>query len=165
MKNGDGRGRVRLLPYVDAELAQRLEQFCAASNATASAVVGAALRQYLDGASDAALFLRRLDRLGRAIARGQRDLELLSEAFAVFVRVWFAHTPMVPASEKKSARESAESRYRQFTNHIGEQFSGGHRFLDDLPSESIGEDRELSAVAKATAAEDDGDESTQARTP
>ncbi|MGA3124855.1 MAG: hypothetical protein ABSF69_29260 [Polyangiaceae bacterium] len=126
------RGRVRLQPYVEGALAERLEQFCAAADATESAVVVAAIRQYLDGTSDATLYLRRLDRLGRALARSQRDVELLSEAFAVFVRVWFAHTPVVPESGKKSARAGAEIRYRQFVEHVAEQFSGGRRFLDDL---------------------------------
>jgi hypothetical protein len=143
------RGRVRLLPYVEAPLADRLDAFCAATAATESAVVAAALRQYLDGTSDATLLLRRIDRVGRAAARHQRDLELLSEAFAVFVRLWFAHTPTVPEEGKRAARASAESRYRQFVEHVAEHFSGGHRFLDDLPHESIGDESELTAVAAA----------------
>ncbi len=141
------RGRVRLLPYVEAPLADRLRTFCAATAATESAVVAGALRQYLDGTSDATLLLRRMDRLGRAAARHQRDLELLSEAFAVFVRLWFAHTPTIPEDGKRSARASAESRYRQFIEHVAEHFSGGRRFLDDLPHDSIGDESELSAVA------------------
>ncbi len=145
------RGRVRLLPYVDPALAQRVDQFCAATDVTVSAVVAAAIGQYLDGTSDATLVLRRLDRLGRAVARNQRDVELLSEAFAVFVRLWFAHTPAIPEAAKGSVRASAESRYRQFVEHVAEQFSGGHRFLDDLPHEAIGDEGELAAVAESAA--------------
>jgi hypothetical protein len=145
------RGRVRLLPYVDPALAQRVDQFCAATDVTVSAVVAAAIRQYLDGTSDATLVLRRLDRLGRAVARNQRDVELLSEAFAVFVRLWFAHTPAIPEAAKGSVRASAESRYRRFVEHVAEQFSGGQRFLDDLPHEAIGDEGELAAVAESAA--------------
>lgn len=54
---------------------------CAATNATETAVVEAALRLHLDGTSDRTLLFRRLDRLGRAVERSHRDLELLSEAF------------------------------------------------------------------------------------
>jgi hypothetical protein len=140
------RGRVRLAPYMDATLAKRLVEFCAAAGATESAVVEAAVRQYLDGTSDAALLLRRLDRLGRATARHQRDIELLSEAFGVFVRVWFAHTPNVPEDGKKFASISAESRYTRFVQHVSEQFSGGRRFLEDLPRETLGDEGELSAA-------------------
>jgi len=146
MKKTIRRGRVRLLPYVQVEVAERLDKFCAASNATESAVVGAAIRQYIAGTSDAALLLRRLDRLGRALTRSQRDLELLSEAFAVFMRLWFAHMPSIPEEEKKAARSTAESRYRQFVEHVAEQFSGGRRFLDDLPRELIANDAEIDAI-------------------
>jgi hypothetical protein len=44
----------------------------------------------------------------------------------------------------------AESRYQQFVQHLVEQFSGGRRFLDDLPRESIAdEDGSYSASAAA----------------
>jgi hypothetical protein len=157
------RGRVRLQPYVEGALAERLEQFCAATDVTVSAVVVAAIRQYLDGTSDAALYLRRLDRLGRALARNHRDVELLSEAFAVFVRVWFAHTPVIPENGKKSARAGAEIRYRQFVEHVAEQFSGGRRFLDDLPQEPVGDDGELAAMAESAAMDSHKSESERAR--
>ena len=142
------RGRARLVPRVPAELAQRLAEVCASTNATESAVVEAALRQHLDGTSDRTLLFRRLDRIGRAVERIHRDLELLSEAFGVFVQLWFAHTPSVDEGEKKSARRDAESRYKQFLEHVTWRFSGGRRFLDDLPRESIADDAELADVAK-----------------
>jgi hypothetical protein len=145
------RGRVRLQSYLDEGLARRLDQVCAATDVTKSVVVAAAIRQYLDGTSDATLVLRRLDRFGRALARTQRDVELSSEAFAVFVRLWFAHTPNIPQESKGSARASAESRYQRFAEHVAERFSGGRRFLDDLPHEAIGEESELAALdARAT---------------
>jgi hypothetical protein len=143
------RGRARLVPRVPAELAQRLAEVCASTNATESAVVEAALRQHLDGTSDRTLLFRRLDRIGRAVERIHRDLELLSEAFGVFVQLWFAHTPSVDEGEKKSARRDAESRYKQFLEHVTWRFSGGRRFLDDLPRESIADDAELIALTRS----------------
>src|SRR5580698_2911690 len=102
------RGRVRLQSYVDPATADRVDRFCAAMGMSESALVKSALDQYLAGTSDAALVLRRLDRLGRAVERNQRDLELLSEAFAVYIRLWFAHTPNVPEDAKRGARMNAE---------------------------------------------------------
>ena len=87
----------------------------------------ASVSQYLDGASDISLLLRRLDRLGRALERIHQDLELLCESFAVFVRLWFAHTPNIPEDGRRAARASAESRYKQFVEHVSEQYSGGRR--------------------------------------
>jgi hypothetical protein len=139
---------VRLLPYVDAELAERLDAFRGASGVTESAVVEAALRQYLDRTGDSTLVLRRLDRLGRASARNQRDLELLSEAFATYTKLWFAHTPSLPEDAKPAARASGQARYKQFVAHVAEQLSDGHRFLDELPREDFADDAELAAHAE-----------------
>jgi len=151
MKKTARRGRVRLLPYVPEELAERVANVCSSSGVTESAFVEGALRQYLDGTSDKALVLRRLDRLGRAVARDHRDLELLSEAFAVFVRMWFAHAPRIREEAKREARELAEVRYKQFVAHVAEEFSGGRRFLEDLPRELVAIDSELESIAAQTA--------------
>jgi hypothetical protein len=111
--------------------------------------VKSALGQYLDGTSDATLLLRRLDRLGRAASVTQRDLEVLSQAFGVFVRRWLAHTPTVPEVAKPGARVNAENRYSRFTQHVADQFSAGRRFLDDLPREVVADDAELATLTKS----------------
>jgi len=139
--------RKRLYPYVARELGDRLAQYCAAGALTESGVVEAALRQYLDRTSDATLLLRRLDRLGRAVARLERDLALQSEAFAVFVQIWFAHTPAMAADSRKKAQAADEERYEKYVNYVAEQYSGGHRFLDDLARETLADDEELAAAA------------------
>lgn len=146
VKRSRGPSRVRVQPYVPTELAKRLEAHCAATGVTESAGVTAALEQWLDGTSDKTLLLRRLDRLGRAIERVHRDEEFLSEAFSVFVRIWFAHTPNVPEDGRRVARASAEGRYGQFVQHVVQQFSGGRRFVDDLPQEPIANDGELDSL-------------------
>jgi hypothetical protein len=71
----------------------------------------------------------------------------LSEAFAVFVRLWLAHTPRVPDDAKELARRTAESRFAQFIEHVVERFTGGHRFLDDLPREELADEAELTNLA------------------
>ena len=86
--------RVRLQPYVDAPLAQQLAAYSAATGETTSSVVQAALRQYLDRTSDRVLLLKQMARLRRACERHQRDLEIHMEAFAIYVKLWFAHTPV-----------------------------------------------------------------------
>jgi hypothetical protein len=144
--------RVRIHAYVDGELARRLATYGAAAGMTCSMVVRAALGQYLDRTGDTTLILRRLDRLGRAENRTQRDLEFLSEAFSVFVRLWLAQTPSVADDAKDLARRSAESRYRQYVEYIVQQFTGGHRFLDDLPREVLADETELANIAAEASA-------------
>ncbi len=147
------RKRVRIQAYVEPELARKIVQRRMAMGASESGIVRSSLVEYLDGTSDAELLLRRLDRLGRADERLQRDIELLSESFGAFLRIWFAHTPALPEDAKAFARATAERRYQQLIEHVGQRFSGGHRFLDDLPHESVADDAELDTVpAKAAIA-------------
>ena len=62
------RGHVRLQSYVDPELSQRVDRFCAATGLSESTLVKSSLRQYMDGTGDAALVLRRLSKsFGRPI--------------------------------------------------------------------------------------------------
>jgi hypothetical protein len=66
----------RIHPYLGPDLRARLAKHCLATQTSESAVVRAALEQYLDGTGDFALFLRRLDRNARAHERTLRDLPL-----------------------------------------------------------------------------------------
>ena len=137
----------RVWTHLSATLRDRLSSYCAASNITERAVFEAALEQYISGTSDMTLVLRRIERLSRAADRVHRDVELLSAAFAVFVQLWFAHTPSLREEVKPAAREDAESRYQQFKDYVTQEFAGGRRFLDDLPREAIADDAELDAIA------------------
>lgn len=142
------RGRARLVPRVSAELAERLSELCTSTNVTETAVVETALRQHLDGTSDRTLLFRRLDRLDRAIERDHRDLQLLAQAFAVFMQLWLAHAPKLSDEERKGARKTAESRYKEFVEHVGKQFAGGRGFLDDLPRDLVADEAELDSIAQ-----------------
>ena len=137
----------RVWTHLSAPLRDRLSSYCAASHITERAVFEAALEQYISGTSDMTLVLRRIERLSRAADRVHRDVELLSAAFAVFVQLWFAHTPSLREEVKPAAREDAESRYQQFKDYVTQEFAGGRRFLDDLPREAIADDAEHNAIA------------------
>jgi hypothetical protein len=137
----------RVWTYLSATLRDRLSSYCAASKITERAVFEAAIEQYISGTSDMTLVLRRIERLGRPTDRVHRDVELLSATFAVFVRLWFAHTPSLRDEVKPDARSDAENRYQQFKDYVTQEFAGGRRFLDDLPREAIADDAELVALA------------------
>ena len=138
----------RVWTHLSATLRDRLSSYCAASKITERAVFEAAIEQYISGTNDMTLVLHRIDRLYRAADRVHRDVELLSAAFAVFVQLWFAHTPSLREEVKPAAREDAESRYQQFKDYVTQEFAGGRRFLDDLPRETIADDAELATMAK-----------------
>jgi hypothetical protein len=137
----------RVWTYLSAPLRDRLSSFCAASNVTERAVFEAAIEQYISGTSDMTLVLRRIERLYRAADRVHEDVELLSAAFAVFVQLWFAHTPSLREELKPAAREEAESRYQHFKDYVTQEFAGGRRLLNDLPHEAVADDAELDTIA------------------
>jgi hypothetical protein len=134
--------RVRVGTRLSVELRDRLTKYCAASGISERTVIEDALRKYLHSTDDTALLLRRFDRVDRARARDRRGLELLSEAFGRYMRLWFmAHAPNTADASKAAARGAAETQYKQFAQHLGAQFTQGHRFTDDLPVEEFeGED-------------------------
>ena len=110
-----------------------------------------ALRRRLDQTSDTELLLRRLNRLGHAGERTQRDLEILSEAFGTWIEVWFAHTPNIADDAKSLARRAAAARYARFLEYVVQRYSGGHRFVDDLPREPVADEAELTKLAQENA--------------
>ncbi len=148
-----GRRVMQHQGYLLPEESERLVQYCAALHVSESAVIREALARYVrDTVDDVTLLMQRADRGLRAQARTQRDLELLSEGFGLFVKFWFAHRPAVSTEDRPAARATAGARHTQFVDDLAQQFSAGRRFLDDLPRESLADDEELAIVARRASA-------------
>jgi hypothetical protein len=140
--------RVRLCTRLSVPLRARLAKYCAASGLSERTIVEDALHKYLDGTGDTALLLRRFDRVDDALARDHRGLELLSEAFGRYLRLWFgAHAPGSSEGGPHAAAHVAEQRYAQFARHLGDKFSEGHRFHDDL--RAVAEDDAVSDASRS----------------
>ena len=131
---------------VSAHTRKRLAEHCTARGISSRVGLEAAITEYLDDIGDPTLLMRRLDRLGRAIARTQRDLEIFMESFMVFVKLWFAHTPPVAEDQKPAAQASAEARHKQFVIYVSDLLARGHRAFDDFPREPIADLQELAAI-------------------
>ena len=136
--------RVRVCARLSAELRDKLARYCAASGISERTAIEDALQKHLGNESDTELLLRRFDRVERDMARDHRDLELLSEAFGRYMRLWFAaHAPSAGEAGKAAARAAGEVPYRQFAQHLGTQFKQGHRFIDDFPAEAFAGDDDV----------------------
>jgi len=135
--------RVRVYPRLTLEVRKRLSEYGARRGLTERDLIEEAIRQYLDGTSDSAKVLGQLERLALAIdaererresAHGEvhRAIEVLSETFGRFVRLWMvvhAATFEIPAT-----KEAADSLYESFAVKVAGYFRRGHRFLHDLPN-------------------------------
>lgn len=119
------RNRLRIQPYVSPEVRRKLGAYSAAQGVTESAVVDAALREYLEGNGvEEALVVRRLDGVAQAVAKVQNELDVLAWGFARFVRFSFlAARP--PTSE---AVKQMEALYGTFLNTISGDAASGVTF-------------------------------------
>src|ERR1700759_595510 len=100
-------------PVLSLEVYRRAKAYGARRGLSLGVLVDQALKQYLDQTGDLALILGRLDRNSRSLDRLKRDLELLSEFQAVFVRMWFAHTPQIVEAEREAAQRLGTKRDEQ----------------------------------------------------
>jgi len=123
---------VRIHPYVDAALAQRLAVRCASTGLSTSAVVEQALDEHLGDEKRAVALLVTLDRIGRQVERSHRDLQLFMEAFGVWVKIWFAHNPRIDGDDLDPVRRLAESRFAEFVEEVAQDYSSGHGLLEGL---------------------------------
>ena len=135
--------RVRLCTRLSFDIRAQLRKYSARSGISESTIVEDALSKYLHGADDTTLVMRRFDQLAEATARNRRDTELLSEAFGRYMRLWFgAHAP-AGADTAKGAARSAEGPYRHFAKELAAEFNRGHRFINDVPVEAVGDEEAI----------------------
>ena len=140
--------RVRVYTRLSHGLRKHLLAYCAATGRSERAVIEAAVARYLAHPAKDPSTSGPLDRLAQAIDddrrlrdRQHRDLEILSEAFGRFLRVWtIVHAatfkePATPEAAQALAqqRASGEGLYKRFAANVADQFLRGHRFIHDLP--------------------------------
>ena len=97
-----------------------------------SGVIEDAVSKHMGGDHNWDVLYRRLDRHTRALVRLQRDQDIMLEAFAVYVQLWFAHTPALPGSQQDAAKREAWERFQKYSSYVAAQVAGGKRFVDDL---------------------------------
>jgi hypothetical protein len=141
--------RVRIYTRLSHALRKLLLEYCAAAGRSERAVIEDAVARYLANPGKDASTSGPLDRLARAIdddrrlrERQHRDLEILSEAFGRFLRLWtIVHAPtfkdpVTPEAAEALSQQlaSGEALYKRLAKMIADQFRHGHRFVHDLPN-------------------------------
>ena len=121
------RNRVRIQPYLSADLRKRLASYAVVHDVTESALAEAALAKYLDpNPTDEALMARRLDSVVQVLGRVEERLEVLAEAVGRFMRFSFKVAPeTVPAA----AVARAEDLYRDLLVGVSRAVGTGTTFL------------------------------------
>ena len=131
--------KIRQNLYIDRELSDALEALAAGPGANKSRLVNDAIAAWLArrGTREVDdLFKHRLDRLSREQALIRRDLEVLLESLALFVRYQLMVTAPLPENDA-AAIALGHQRFDQFVGQLGRQLAAGKRTLgSDLDGES-----------------------------
>jgi len=118
--------------YFDEALTAELEALASRPGASKSAIVADALRIYLKRRGsreiDDLLGLR-LDRIATETAKARRDLDVLLESFALFVRWQLTVQAPLPEADT-AARAVGRARFEAFVNQVGTQIGEGRRTFD-----------------------------------
>ncbi|WP_380871554.1 CopG family transcriptional regulator [Sphingomonas sp. DBB INV C78] len=124
--------KVRQNLYIDRELSEALEALALKPGGNKSRIVNEAIRVWLARRATKELddLLKvRLDRLSRDISACRRDVEVVLEALALFVRHQLTVTALLPEGDS-AARAVGNERFERFIVQLGRKIAVGERTLD-----------------------------------
>lgn len=128
----------RLSVYLEPARLRELEALARRKGQSKSLVAEAAIAAFLeadDPARPAAALLRRLDHQSRSGERLERDLMILTELVALFVRHWLTLAPAVPHAMQAAARARGQERYQALLDALGRRLAKGGRLSQDVRGE------------------------------
>ena len=109
----------RIQPYLTLETHRELATYLSRkTNLTESAVVEAALRQYLRGTHDTTLLFRHLGRISAALERNRQDQEINSEFIHQWVKLWLRNTPRLNEADGQANLPAAKQMYRDLRREL-----------------------------------------------
>lgn len=121
--------KVRQNLYINRELSNALEALATGPGTNKSRLVNDALAAWLSRRGTEridGLLKHRLDRMSREHALIRRDLEVLLESFALFVRYQLMVTPPLPESDAAGIA-LGHQRFERFIGQLGRQLASGKR--------------------------------------
>lgn len=123
--------KIRQNLYIDRDLGDALDALVIRRGGNKSRIVNAALRDWLARRASSEvddLLKVRLDRMSREVAAGRRDIEVVLEALALFVRYQLTVTAPLPEADT-AALAVGNERFERFIAQLGRQLAGGKRTL------------------------------------
>ncbi len=129
--------KVRQNLYIDRELSDALDALVVRRGGNKSRIVNDALKSWIARRATKEvddLFKVRLDRMSRDVAAGRRDIEVVLEALALFVRYQLTVTAPLPEADS-AALAIGNQRFERFIAQLGRQIAGGKRTLGADPAE------------------------------
>lgn len=144
--------KARLSVYLDPATLAKVSELADRKRQPRSLVAEAAIASLLtpdDADRRDAAFIRRLDLLTRQGERLERDLSIVAETLALFIRFWLTVTPPLPESAQGPAQAKGRERFDLFLEALGRRLSKGRAFLREVSLERL--DRDATSVANKEA--------------
>lgn len=121
--------------YLEEDLTNRLGQLAAKPGSSRSAIVADALRAYLDRQGSDELDARlnvRLDKLTRQMKQIERDVGIVMETLALYVRYALTVTAPPPEGDRSAANAVGHERFQAFVEQVGRRLSRGKSLRADV---------------------------------
>ena len=125
--------------YIEHGLVERLEQLTAKPGVTMSSIVESAVRAHLDrrGANELDdKFKTRLDKLSLQLGRIERDVGIVMESLALFVRYELTVTAPLPEDDH-ALRAIGQDRFQAFLDQVCRRLTNGKNFRTDLLARTL----------------------------
>jgi predicted transcriptional regulator len=125
----------RLSVYLDPDVMGQLAEHAARRDHSRSLVAEAAIESFLspDAAErQEAAITKRIDQLDRRMTRLERDVGIVVETLAVFVRFWLSTTPALPEPAAQAARAKTGERYDAFVTALGRRLAKGPKLQQEI---------------------------------
>ena len=126
--------KVRQNLYIDRELSDALEALASGAGANKSRLVNDAVAAWLArrGTKEVDDLVKgRLDRMSREIGLVRRDIEVVLESLALFVRYQLLVTAPLPEADT-AALAVGLARFEKFVGQVGRQLATGKRTLGPI---------------------------------
>ncbi len=117
--------------YLDHQVSDALNALAKGAKGNKSRIVNDALRDWLDRRATKEiddLLKPRLDRMSREIAGARRDIDVVLESLALFIRYQLTATAPLPEADA-AGRAVGRDRFEAFVAQVGRQMAGNARTL------------------------------------
>jgi hypothetical protein len=132
--------KLRLSVYLDPDMMAQLIELADRKHQPKSLIAEAAILSFLtpdDSERREAVVTRRLDLLTRQGERLERDLSIVAETVALFVRFWLTVTPPLPQGVQAAAQVTGRERFESFLEALGRRLAKGRSVLREVSFDQL----------------------------
>ncbi len=153
--------KARLSVYLDPAMMTQLIELADRKRQSKSLIAEAAVTSFLtpdDADRREAAVTRRLDLLTRQGERLERDLWIVAETLALFIRFWLTVTSPLPEAAQAAAQAKGRERFESFLETLGRRLAKGQSVLREVSLDGLNgrmtRRAETTANAKSSSNED-----------